>query len=170
MALQINGTTVVNNSRQLQNIASVDTTTKNAISAAGVGGLSSPVFDNNALYFNYQNVAGNTTGTAPSGNSNSGGTITITGQGNGTFFVANMHDVGGGRRARSQFVTANTGFVMDLDFVNSINNSGGTGITEHDSAGNVRANLYGFIESGYSVKLMWSLFNTVATYGYRVNV
>ena len=28
MAIQISGTTVVNNSRQLQNIASVDTTTK----------------------------------------------------------------------------------------------------------------------------------------------
>ena len=40
MALQINGTTVVNNSRQLQNIASVDTTTKNAIEAAGIGGFS----------------------------------------------------------------------------------------------------------------------------------
>ena len=37
MAIQINGTTVVNNSRQLQNIASLDTTTTNTIkSAAGV--------------------------------------------------------------------------------------------------------------------------------------
>jgi hypothetical protein len=170
MAIQISGTTVVNNSRQLQNIASIDTTTKNAISAAGVGGLGHPVFDNNALYFNYQNIAGNTTGTAPSGNSNSGGVITITGQGNGTFFYANMSDVGGGRRARSQFVTANTGFVVDLDFVNSLNTSASTGITEHDGAGNIRACLYGFIESGSSVKLLWSMFNTVAAYGYRVNV
>ena len=38
MALQINGTTVVNNSRALQNIASVDSTTAASITAAGVGG------------------------------------------------------------------------------------------------------------------------------------
>jgi len=38
MALQINGTTVVNNSRALQNIASVDSTTAASITSAGVGG------------------------------------------------------------------------------------------------------------------------------------
>ena len=38
MAIQISGTTVVNDSRQLQNIASVDSTTAASITAAGVGG------------------------------------------------------------------------------------------------------------------------------------
>ena len=37
MAIQISGTTVINNSRQLQNIASLDSTTAAAITAAGVG-------------------------------------------------------------------------------------------------------------------------------------
>lgn len=40
MAIQISGTTVVNNSRQLQNIASLDSTTTSTISAAGIGGFS----------------------------------------------------------------------------------------------------------------------------------
>jgi len=38
MAIQIGGTTVVNNSRALKNIASVDSTTAASITAAGVGG------------------------------------------------------------------------------------------------------------------------------------
>ena len=38
MAIKVNGTTVINDSRSLTNIASVDATTKNAIEAAGVGG------------------------------------------------------------------------------------------------------------------------------------
>jgi hypothetical protein len=38
MAIQVGGTTVVNNSRALQNIASVDATTAASITAAGVGG------------------------------------------------------------------------------------------------------------------------------------
>ena len=46
MAIQISGTSVINDSRALQNISSIDTTTKNAISAAGVGGLTTLVADN----------------------------------------------------------------------------------------------------------------------------
>jgi len=38
MAIQVNGTTVIDNSRQLTNIASVDATTVAALGAAGVGG------------------------------------------------------------------------------------------------------------------------------------
>lgn len=38
MAIQVNGTTVIDNSRQLTNIASVDSTTVAALGAAGVGG------------------------------------------------------------------------------------------------------------------------------------
>ena len=38
MAIQISGTSVINNSRQLQNITSVDATTAAAIGTAGVGG------------------------------------------------------------------------------------------------------------------------------------
>jgi hypothetical protein len=49
MALQINGTTVVNNSRQLQNIASVDATTA-AVIAANAGGTDYelPPYENNS--------------------------------------------------------------------------------------------------------------------------
>tara|TARA_B110000858_G_scaffold109328_1_gene124956 strand:+ start:156 stop:1373 length:1218 start_codon:yes stop_codon:yes gene_type:complete len=38
MAIKVNGTTVINDSRALNNIASIDATTKNAISVAGIGG------------------------------------------------------------------------------------------------------------------------------------
>jgi hypothetical protein len=38
MAIQVNGTEVISNSRALNNIASVDATTAASISAAGVGG------------------------------------------------------------------------------------------------------------------------------------
>ena len=104
MAIQISGTTVVNNSRQLQNIASVDTTTKNAIEAAGVGGVFS--FQNygsvtvnyafSGTGFTYQpsfqgtyNSFGAVSGRvvlSPTGNTN-GGTrsITFTGGSNGSF-------------------------------------------------------------------------------------
>ena len=37
MAIKVNGTTVINDSRQLQNVASVDATTVAALGAAGVG-------------------------------------------------------------------------------------------------------------------------------------
>ena len=39
MAIQISGTTVVNNSRQLQNIASLDSTTTTTLQGAGLGGI-----------------------------------------------------------------------------------------------------------------------------------
>lgn len=45
MAIQVNGTTVINNSRQLTNIASVDSTTKSAIESAGVGGKTTLLTD-----------------------------------------------------------------------------------------------------------------------------
>ena len=38
MAIQVNGTTVVSDSRGLNNIASIDSTTVSALAAAGVGG------------------------------------------------------------------------------------------------------------------------------------
>ena len=45
MAIKVNGTTVINDSRQLQNVASIDTATKNAISNAGVGGFTEVNFN-----------------------------------------------------------------------------------------------------------------------------
>ncbi len=43
MAIQVNGTEVISNSRALNNIASVDATTVAAMGAAGVGGLTTEV-------------------------------------------------------------------------------------------------------------------------------
>ncbi len=40
MAIQVGGTTVIDNSRQLQNVASVDATTVATLNAAGIGGAS----------------------------------------------------------------------------------------------------------------------------------
>lgn len=57
MALQINGTTVVNNSRQLQNIASLDSTTSATIAgAAGGEAYMHPVHAPNASGFGNQNT------------------------------------------------------------------------------------------------------------------
>ena len=47
MAIKVNGTTVINDSRQLTNIASVDSTTKSAIESAGVGGKTTLITDSN---------------------------------------------------------------------------------------------------------------------------
>lgn len=46
MAIQVNGTQVIGNSRELTNIASVDATTAAAIGAAGVGGASTRLVNN----------------------------------------------------------------------------------------------------------------------------
>jgi hypothetical protein len=46
MAIKVNGTTVINDSRALSNIASVDSTTATAIGAAGVGGSTTKLVDN----------------------------------------------------------------------------------------------------------------------------
>ncbi len=46
MAIKVNGTTVINDSRALSNIASVDATTAAAIGAAGVGGQTTLLVDN----------------------------------------------------------------------------------------------------------------------------
>jgi hypothetical protein len=42
MAIKVNGTTVINDSRQLQNVASVDATTVAALGAAGIGATAEP--------------------------------------------------------------------------------------------------------------------------------
>ena len=42
MAIQVNGTTVINDSRALNNIASIDSGSAAVLSSAGVGGSSSP--------------------------------------------------------------------------------------------------------------------------------
>ena len=49
MAIKVNGTTVINDSRALQNVASIDTATKNAMTAGGVGGLSTLVAEDAAF-------------------------------------------------------------------------------------------------------------------------
>ena len=53
MAIQVSGTTVINDSRELQNIASLDSTTAATIgAAAGGGGLTELLVDNQALSAN----------------------------------------------------------------------------------------------------------------------
>ena len=58
MAIQVNGTQVIGNSRELTNIASIDATTKNAIAAAGVGGgleyLGKTSISSDGAYFQYE--------------------------------------------------------------------------------------------------------------------
>jgi len=58
MAIKVNGTTVINDSRALSNIASVDATTATAIGAAGVGGaleyLGKTSITSDGAYFQYE--------------------------------------------------------------------------------------------------------------------
>ena len=59
MAIKVNGTTVINDSRQLQNVASVDATTVAALGAAGVGGGANEWTTlSNTYSFNYNMVWG----------------------------------------------------------------------------------------------------------------
>lgn len=59
MAIKVNGTTVINDSRQLQNVASVDATTVAALGAAGVGGGANEWTNlPNTYSFNYNMVWG----------------------------------------------------------------------------------------------------------------
>jgi hypothetical protein len=57
MAIKVNGTTVINDSRALSNITSVDSTTKSAIETAGVGGglkyLGETTLSSSASYIDY---------------------------------------------------------------------------------------------------------------------
>ena len=119
MAIQISGTTVVNNSRQLQNIASIDTTTKNAIEAAGVGGFS--IID--TLYTN-----------APSGANNlwvSGGNIQGTGFTAGSTGVIGIYSYQGSKSNRAGIVyTGSTSW-----FANNQNIQGNTGSLIHKGGG-----------------------------------
>lgn len=70
MAIQVNGTTVIDNSRQLTNIASVDATTASAFSSAGVGGNKSwnvvSTYTNNTERSGTYNSGSTTLGTLPS--------------------------------------------------------------------------------------------------------
>ena len=61
MAIKVNGTTVINDSRALQNIASVDATTVAAISAAGVGGGATGGGSDEIFFENGQTVTTNYT-------------------------------------------------------------------------------------------------------------
>lgn len=76
MAIQISGTTIVDNGRNLYNIASVDTVTKNAIEAAGVGGGATGGGSDEVFYENGQTVTSNYTITNNK-NAMSAGPITI---------------------------------------------------------------------------------------------
>jgi galactokinase len=49
MAIQVSGTEVISNARELSNIASVDATTAASITAAGVGGSTVKLIDNVAI-------------------------------------------------------------------------------------------------------------------------
>tara|TARA_R110000796_G_scaffold16651_6_gene51901 strand:+ start:106 stop:495 length:390 start_codon:yes stop_codon:yes gene_type:complete len=51
MAIQVNGTQVIGNSRELTNIASVDATTAASITAAGVGGASTTYGDVGTYFY-----------------------------------------------------------------------------------------------------------------------
>ena len=63
MAIKVQGTTVVDNSRNLTNIASVDATTVTAIGAAGVGGGGTHDFVASGAIANGDVVALNSDGT-----------------------------------------------------------------------------------------------------------
>jgi len=62
MAIKVNNTTVINDSRALQNITSVDSTTKSAIETAGVGGglkfLGETTLSSNVSYIDYNFPSG----------------------------------------------------------------------------------------------------------------
>lgn len=76
MAIQVSGTEVISNSRALNNIASVDTTTAASIQAAGVGGGATGGGSDEIFFENGQTVTTNYTITNNT-NAMSAGPITI---------------------------------------------------------------------------------------------
>ena len=94
MAIKVNGTTVINDSRALSNIASVDATTVAAMSAAGVGATAEPVSGG---------WAGWTTQTQLASYSNT--TFTYTIPSNGWYRLNNTY---GGNGAQQGYLTFNT--------------------------------------------------------------
>jgi len=172
MAINISGTTVINNSRQLQNIASLDSTTISTISSAGIRGLSEPDFDN-AIYFKIRNSAGSTTSTAATNVSYASNYVTITGAGSGTavWFTAQSLAAGYERGFYSLFNGG--GYIVYLiDPQNLINT------TTEKSWGNAPAatnivkgfQFFALIDSGNTLRLRFSLFNAVQCAGWKVDL
>ena len=168
MAIQISGTTVVNNSRQLQNIASVDTTTKNAIEAAGVGG--SPIPDwKNSIYFNLQQASGQTFSTAATNVSYASNYCTITGAGNGTFIRLGMGS-GSTSYARTFYIkhSSTNNWHRGMTYPWALTRNTTTEQTQ-GTYGGLRE-YHVFVASGANVRLRTSTFNLVTFTGYKVDL
>lgn len=172
MALQINGTTVVNNSRALQNIASIDTTTKNAIVNAGVGGLSEPDFDG-AIYFKLRNAAGSTTSTAATNVSYASNYVTITGAGSGTAVWFTAQSIIGGYERSFYSLFNGGGYIVYLIDPQNLANT-----TTEKSWGNAPAatnivkgfQFFALIDSGNTLRLRFGTFNAVQCAGWKVDL
>ena len=164
MAIKISNTTVVNNSRQLQNIASIDTTTKNAISNAGVGGLGHPNFYG-ASFFRIRNAAGTTTIHAqPTNVSFTSNYTTITGSGNGTFCRFYMGALSASYTRNVLGLLSGSGYIAK-------NATIVTNTTEFNfGSGDYTTYFDGFITSGQTLRMRFALFNAVDVLGYKVDV
>jgi len=108
MAIKVNGTTVINDSRALQNVASVDATTAASITAAGVGaggtaptsgttyGVAFPFEPPNLSYFNFYSDTYMTSPSSTRTTAGDGFNLGMTGNTAGTVKIrANMRVVSG---------------------------------------------------------------------------
>lgn len=172
MAIQVGGTQVISNSQGLTNIASIDTTTKNAIVNAGVGGLSEPDFDN-SIYFKLRNTAGQTTSTAATNVSYASNYVTITGAGSGTAVWFTAQSLASGYERRLYSLLSGGGYIVLLiDPQNLINTT-----TEKDwgmapAATNIVKGyqFFALIDSGQTLRLRYATFNAVQTAGWKVDL
>jgi len=115
MAIKVNGTTVIDDSRALSNIASVDATTAASITAAGVGGGGG---------------AGSTTAWV---NFNGRGTVSIRNDGN----VGSITDVGTGRfnvNFSTSLASANYSLNYTINSYSSVNASVGSQVEGYSGA------------------------------------
>lgn len=120
MAIQVNGTTVIDNSRQLTNIASVDSTTKSAIESAGVGGSTTVITSDQAI--------------------SSGSSFTITLPSGYTQHLLYVYDLtiatNGNFNGLYWRVTNSSNTVQtDADYSRNLSTTGGTGINQFGTFG-----------------------------------
>ncbi|MDB4830781.1 hypothetical protein OAH41_06530 [Paracoccaceae bacterium] len=169
MAIQISGTTVINNSRQLQNIASLDSTTISTISAAA-GGSPIPDWGGDGIPYLLQQLSGTTTSTAAANVSYASNYVTITGAGNGTFIRGR---VGSYSTAypRTFYIkhSSTSGWHRDMSTAPWGLFRGSTTELNLGSYGGGRE-FHIFVPNGANVRMRTSTFNLVVFQGYKVDL
>lgn len=169
MAIQVGGTQVISTSQGLTNIGSIDTTTKNAIEAAGVGGSPIPDWGNSIGYL-LQQLSGTTTSTTAANVSYTSNYVTITGAGNGTFIRGRIGSYNTAY-SRTFYIkhSSTSGWHRDMSTAPWSLFKGSTTELNLGSYGGGRE-FHIFVPNGANVRMRTDTFNLVVFEGYKVDL